>query len=85
MSNRVLLSALRRDQCRARRTTSNDRAAQTERPLGASRPLLLYRRHSTAVWNAHRGAQSAGRLRAGDRPRERQRRRYSPTDLCDRM
>jgi hypothetical protein len=36
MSNRVLLSALRRDQCRARRTRSNDGAAQTERRLGAA-------------------------------------------------
>ena len=40
MSNRVLLSALRRDQCRARRTTSNDGAAQTERPLGAADPFF---------------------------------------------
>ena len=36
MSNRVLLSALRRDQCRAPRTTTNDVSAQTERRLGAA-------------------------------------------------
>jgi hypothetical protein len=42
MSNRVLLSALRRDQCRARRTRSNDGAAQTERRHGAADALFFY-------------------------------------------
>ena len=72
MSNRVLLSALRRDQCRARRTRSNDGAAQTERRLGAADAFFYIDGAPDRRWNARCGAQSAGRLWAGDWTRERQ-------------